>query len=375
MSKEQEMIKAREALQAHLLSGKHVDAEQVQMLLNGGGGMGAPHLMSLSPSDVHVNAALTNVAVFFQNADYVADELLPVLVVNKRSDAYFKFNPEVAFTKVKTDLATSRGMPNEIRYTITSDTYSCNDHALMDFTSRDTELNADQPLDPLADSTELTMNFMHLMREVRVAALVFATASYGTNTAALAGTARFDDYVNSDPIGKIELAIDTPLVRPNRMVLGRKTYRVLRQHPKLVQHVISRSEYAREAQGRSSMQGTPLRVNAQMIAEAFELDRVIVPDSRYNTAADGATAAFSRIWDEDKLAVLRVEETPAPRRVQTFGYTFRFKGDSGQGVDVQQWFDQRSGVRGGTWVKVGMSDDEKLVAGANAGYLYTTVVS
>lgn len=110
-------------------------------------------------------------------------------------------------------------------------------------------------------------------------------------------------------------------------------------------------------------------VDQETLAAAFRLDTVLVGESIYNTAAEGATASYSRIWGKS-CALIRVESQPSRRRTQTFGYSFRF----GQ-METTAVFEELPGRAGGTYIKVSHSDDDKIVGGSNVGYLYTTVVS
>ena len=65
---------------------------QAAMLASHGiGAAEAAHLMSLSPSAVHIDRALTNLAVQYNNREYIADSVLPVLSVKHRSDKIFSF--------------------------------------------------------------------------------------------------------------------------------------------------------------------------------------------------------------------------------------------------------------------------------------------
>jgi len=337
------------ALQAHLMAQHGIDAREVA------------RLMSLSPSSVHVDRALTNLAVMYKNRELIADTVLPVVSVKNRSDKIFAFPVTTMQELADSSLNGNRGMPKEISYSITSsDNYSVTDYALMDFVSNDEIANADAPLQPKQIATEIVTNFLMLGREKRVADVVFGSGNYGSNTAALAGADRWD-VSTSDPVQKIEDAIEACFVRPTHLVLGAQTYIKLRNHPKMLQYILSRAS--------TTAGDVPLRVNEQLIAEAFGLEGCVVGRAKYASNAEGATAASSYLWGKS-AALIRVEPNPSPRATQCFGYTFRFGT-----METREIPDLLRGVRGGSFIKVSHSDDEVVIGGANAGYLYTTCVS
>ena len=63
-------------------------------------------------------------------------------------------------------------------------------------------------------------------------------------------------------------------------------------------------------------------------------------------------------------------DDPSPRETGVFAKQFQFGSRETQVIDAPL-----PGLRGGQFVKVTESLDEKVVGGASAGFLYTTVVS
>lgn len=317
--------------------------------------------LGLGVGNVHIDRALTNLAVMYRNREFIADLAMPVVTVAKKSDKFFKFKPETMFNVAAVDMVGAESKPGRPAIALdTPGTYSCIDRGLTDFISTDEEINADAPLSPRMDVTEILTNYLLLARELRVATVVFNSSNYGANHQALSGTAQWDQST-SDPVANIDSALRAPLVRPNTMVIGEEAYDALRSNPKLLQYVLSR------AGTRSGP--VPMRPDEQMIADAFRLDRVVVGTAIYNTAAEGASASYSRVWGKS-CALIRVEDRPSPRRTATFGYSFRFGA-----METSTFYDGMPGRAGGTYIKVAHSDDDEIVGGSNVGYLYTTVVA
>ena len=327
----------------------------------GMGASDASHLMSLSPSAVHIDRALTNCAISYRNREYIADQCMPVVTVANRSDKIFEFPVETMQQLADVSIAGNRGMPGEVKYSLNSSkNYSVSDYALMDFVSNDEIANADAPLQPKVEAVEIVTNFLMLARESRVASAVFGAGNYGANTAALAGASRWDTST-SDPVQAIEDAIESCFVRPTHLVLGGQVWPKLRNHPKFLQYILSR---ASTASG-----DVPLRVSERLIADAFGLEGCIVGRAKSVTSVEGQSVTTGYLWGKS-AALIRVEKSPSARKTQCFGYTFRFGS-----FETREIVDNVRGVRGGVFEKVSHSDAVTIIGGANAGYLFTSVIS
>lgn len=315
---------------------------------------------------LHTSVPVENLLVKYENAELIADLAMPVIPRSKRSDAFRKMKPEIAFNIPDARIASSEAMPNRANAVLDTDgTFSVVDYGLMDFISTDEEANADAPLEPRMDSEEALVGYLSLAREKRVADVVFASGNYGSNTAALSGSDRWDN-ASSDPVAKILAVKKTPLVAPNTMVIGYEAWDYLRTNTNFMAYVRSRAQ----ADGKN----TPLLIDEATVCRAFDLDRVLIGKAKYNSAREGATASYSYVWGKS-CALIRVEKNPSPRKTQSFGYTFRYTAGGVPPFGVQMIPSQLAGARGGTFIKVVHSDAECVVAGSNAGYLLTTVIS
>jgi hypothetical protein len=345
--------------------------QQLQAQVLGRSGNLAPEVLQRAiqlgmGTGLHTDAAVENLLVKYENAEMIADMVMPVINRPKRSDFFRKMKPEIAFNIPDAKIASAEAMPNRANATLdTNGTYTVKDYGLMDFISADEEANADAPLEPRMESEEALMGYLMLAREKRAADVVFASGNYGSNTAALSGTDRWDN-ASSDPVAKILAVKKTPLVAPNTMVIGYEAWDYLRTNTNFMAYVRSRAQA-----GGSS---TPLLIDEATVCRAFDLDRVVIGKAKYNSAREGATASYSYIWGKS-CALIRVEPRPSVRKTQTFGYTFRYTAGGIPPFGVQVIANQLAGVRGGSFIKVGHSDDEVLVAGSNAGYLLTTAIS
>lgn len=315
---------------------------------------------------LHTDAAVENLLVKYENAEFIADRVMPVITRTKRSDLFRKMKPEIAFNIPDARIASSEAMPNRANAALdTNGTFTVVDYGLMDFISTDEEANADAPLEPRMDSEEALVGFLSLAREKRVADVVFASGNYGSNTAALSGSDRWDN-ASSDPVAKILAVKKSPLVTPNAMVIGYEAWDHLRTNTNFMAYVRSRAQ----ADGIN----TPLLIDEATVARAFDLQYVLIGKAKYNSAREGATASYSYVWGKS-CALIRIEPRPSARKTQTFGYTFRYTAGGVPPFGVQMIPSQLAGARGGTFIKVVHSDAECVVGGSNTGYLLTTVIS
>src|SRR5574341_1630033 len=96
--------------------------------------MGAKFLMNLGGAQaVHIDRALTTLAVFFRNREYVADLAMPIVRVPNKSDTYFSFDVSTMQLIANTQVVGNRGRPGEVATfsPSSSNTFSVSDHALM----------------------------------------------------------------------------------------------------------------------------------------------------------------------------------------------------------------------------------------------------
>jgi hypothetical protein len=317
---------------------------------------GLVNCKALSPSAVHNDSTLSNLSIQYKNESLIGLQLMPVVTVSKLSDKYFKYGKRDRLAIPDTAVG-SRSVPNEISETRSTDNYSCDGHALTDFVSEDAIKNQDAPLNEMIDLVASINDIMDLAEEKRIADIVTASASYDSaNTAALSGSDRWDSSTGGNPVEDIATAIDgiwsgmgsTKLVG----FCGAEVARVLQRHPMM----LDMFKYTKTG-----------LVPLADVANWFGLDAILVGKARLDTANEGQTASYSRLWGK-QFGILRVATSPGPRTA-AFGYTFRFGTK-----ETTQWYDQKVGVRGGYYAKVGLSEDHKVAAN-DTGWLYTTVIS
>jgi len=305
---------------------------------------------------LHRDATLTSLSIAYSNDAYIGTQLMPVISVPKLSDAWVTYTKRDRLSGPDDNLG-NRSNANEINENRGSDTYSCKGYGLKNFISETDLQNQDAPLDEMVDLTSSVNDVLDLKEEIRIATVLTTAANFGGNTAALAGGDRWDT-ATSDPIGDINAAIDSLWsgIGATRTIAysGVEVYRALQTHPAIL------DRFKNVTGGSVS--------KAQILSLFPEIDEYVVGRARKDTANEGQTASYSRVWGK-QFGIIKVAATPS-RRIAAFGFTLRFQGER----TTTEWYDPTVGTRGGYYVRVAMEEDHKVTA-ADTGYLYTTVVS
>jgi hypothetical protein len=301
------------------------------------------------------NPALSAISLAYKNpaVSLIADQVLPPVPVATENFGYLTFPKEDAFTVPDTRVGRTSKV-NQIEFGDSLVTATTEDYGLEDPIPNKDIINAQNSrmgYDPLVKSTEYLTNLILLDREVRVAAAVFNAANYGaSNKTTLSGTGQWSDPA-SDPSAVILAAQDAMIMKGNVLVLGRATWTAMRQNVNLVKKIL----------GTAATSGLLTR---QQVADALELQDVLVGESWVNTARKGQTAALGRTWGKH-AALLYLDPSADTTRGITFGYTAEFENRiAGTILD-----DPDIGLRGGVKVRVGMSVKE-LVLGSDLGYFW-----
>lgn len=290
-----------------------------------------------------IQPELTAVAIRYRNQRLIADEVLPRSPVAVQEFKYMVHTMAEGFTVPDTRVG-RKGQPGEVEFTAEEKTSQTLDFGLDDPVPQADIDNAPAGYDPVLRAVEGVTDLILLDREVRTASLIFAAATYpSANRKTLSGSSQFSDPT-SDPVGEIMAALDTPVMRPNIMVVGRPAFTRLATHPKIVKAVL----------GNAGDSGVATR---RQIAEIFELDDVLVGEGFVNTARKGQAASMSRVWGKHIALLHRNPLASVQSGTPTFGMTAEW-GTRQAGAMA----DSKIGVRGGQRVRVYESVREVITA-------------
>ena len=197
------------------------------------------------------------------------------------------------------------------------------------------------------------MNSLTLTLEIEQAALATDPQNFDEgNVLPLSGASCWDDPA-SDPVGAIEAAKDqvrtTCGIEPNRMTVGAKGFKALKNHPKIT----DRFKYT-----------TAESITAQMLAGLLDLDHLAVGKATYVEGTDPAEG-FKEAWGNTATLAYVPDQDQAMDQ-PSFGYTYTMIGHPF--VEQPRWDgDCRSWVYGVTYERA------PQLTGIASGFLFQNV--
>jgi hypothetical protein len=316
--------------------------------------------------NVHIDRPLTAISLAYPNLGYVGDALVPAVPVRKQSDKYYEFGREAWSVDPGGDVRAPGTVANEIPgLAVSLNPYFAIEHSLQIPITDEERENADSPLSPDRDGTELVTAKILLARELAIKTLVTTTTNFESGySTTLSGTAQWNDYTNSTPIANVRTGVRTIhaglFVEPNVAVIPYLVMSTLEDHP----NFIARIQYSERA-----------IITPEIIAGLFGIERIIVPGLGYNSANPGQTASLNYLWGKDVL--LAYVPPRAGLRVPAFMYEFCWVYPGGQRQVVERW---REEPRKSDLVRVSRRYDIRFIAkGATsksiAGYLIKAAIA
>ncbi len=305
--------------------------------------------------NVHIDVVLTNISVAWPNSGFVGSNLFPQVTVRKQSDKYYIFGREAWQPEPAGDYRAPGTVANEIPgLNVSTDTYFAQEHSLQIAVTDEERENADSPLAPDRDGTELVTAKIMLAREITMHSMVTTAANYaGTNTVTLSGTTQWSDYVNSSPISDVRTGVrqvhSELFMEPNIAIFPYQVMSILEDHPDFIERI------------KYSERGI---VTPELIADIMGIQNVIVPGVGYNaTANPGQAASLSYLWGKDVLLAY-VAQRPG-LKMPSFAYEFVWGYGNAMPQVVERW---REEPRKSDIVRVSRRYDLKFVAKDSNGY-------
>ena len=279
---------------------------------------------------------MTQIAVAYiqDESFYVADKVFPMVPVEFQSDVFFRFSKDDFFrdeAQARADGTESAGGGFNLDH---EQSYSATVWAYHKDVGNQTRRNADPAVNLDIAATKFVMQKMLIRRDRVWASTYLTNGVWGTDIAGVvagggsgaggipgAGQTYFwNDDANGDPFTDIAngqtYILENTGFEPNTLVLSYAVYQALRKHPL----VIDRIKYTTRADAA--------KITPELLAGAFDVERVIVSKSVYNTSQEGTAAAvYSFVAGKDALLCY---VTPEPAiMVPTAGYTFGWTGLTG----------------------------------------------
>jgi hypothetical protein len=315
-------------------------------------------------SNLGVDRVLTQFAQFKRNqmSAFVADRVLPPVQVNGQTGKFYTISNGFGFASPGFGINRGSGASFQRLDMSISQTsaYTLKESGLeAPVDDVDASIAADDGLALREAASELALHYTMIERERDCFDNLAFNASVITQTSALSGADRWDTDT-SDPRDQVHLAAETveqAIGVPQElltMVLNPQGARALMKNAALLQFF------------RSAAPGTTM-LNVQQLAIALGVKDVIIASAVENSAKEGQTASKGYIAGKSALFCY-IDQNPTALRPQGLGVTFQKRGRP-QGQIERYREEPRNEIVLSSFM------EDRVVVNAEAGYLFTTVVS
>ena len=198
-----------------------------------------------------------------------------------------------------------------------------------------------------------TMEIVSLQIEIEAASKIVA-GNFPGRTMAVAGNNQWDNP-NSNPAKTVndkrkEIRKGIGM-NPNTLIVGEEVHDQLRENPDVIERI------------KHVMPGFGGAVTEEMLRQYFDVEHYGV-----GIAMKGLPGAFEQIWEKIALLCYTGIGSLAQRGAPSFGYTYRL---GGYPMAEAGWYDKNTR----SWVYPVTTEDTPEIVGAEAGYLWTEVIS
>jgi len=249
---------------------------------------------------------------------FIGHRVFPVIEVAQQAGNFGKIPLEELLRDAETRRAPRSGY-NRDDYKFESATYACEEHGF------------EQPVDDRlkkmyanyfdAEQIATQRAFDRVLRnaERRIADALFNATTFTPQTI----VNEWDDAALAVPLTDVETAVQAAWAAsglwPNALIVNRKVFRNLRN----TAQIIDRVKYQGFVDVRAGS------ITAEALAQAFDLEMVLVAGGSRNTAKQGQAASISQIWSDEYAMVARIASTNDFEE-PCIGRTFHWNGDGSE---------------------------------------------
>ena len=317
-------------------------------------------------NEVHIDAALSNVALGYHPAGMIAENIFPIVTVKKESDKYYEWNKGDAFRVPDTTMRADGTKSKRIGFNISTSTYSAEEYALnVQVTDRQVA-NADSVINLRASKTRRLKDIIALDQEIRVATLLTTQANWAsTNRVQRSGTQQWNNasYAGGATYG-IEETLDTGKEAVRKGTGGLEPNIII--IPSAVAKVMKKNSTIRDL---IKYTHANLLVDGDLPQMLWNM-KVLIPKAVKNTNVEGnATQTLSDVWGKH-IVMLYVTNNAAVDEV-TAGYIFRCANAAHTPWGAKTW---REEAEKADVIETEICQDEKIVCNV-AGYLVEDVIA
>lgn len=255
-----------------------------------------------------------------EDGEFIAEDILPAVFERESTGKIARYGN--GHLRIVNTVHQGKGNYNQIEaVTYSTDSYEILDHGLFDIVTARQMKNAQTPFDAMLDVTDALISLQQLAKEKALADTLTDGVTI-TQGVTLTGNNQYDNLTHADStvtadritaFGTVEDAIG---VTPNVAIMNKKVFRNLRHHADLL-----------DALGFKFNRKNGL--SRQELADALEVDKILIGGAIYNTAKEGQTDAFSPVWG-NHLIYAHISGTG--KRKTTLGVEVRFNGNKPRSV-------------------------------------------
>ena len=317
-------------------------------------------------NEIHIDAALSNIALGYHPAGMIAENIFPIVTVKKESDKYYEWNKGDAFRIPDNTMRADGTKSKRIGFNIRTSTYSAEEYALnIQVTDRQLA-NADSVINLRASKTRRLKDILTLDQEIRVASLLTTQANWAsTNRVQRSGTQQWNNasFDGGTTYG-IEATLDTGKEAVRKGTGGLEPNIII--IPSAVAKVMKKDSTIRDL---IKYTHANLLVDGDLPQMLWNM-KVLIPKAVKNTNKEGnATQTLTDVWG-NHVVLLYVTTNAAIDEV-TAGYIFRAANAAHIPWGVRTWREQAEKAE---VVETEICQDEKLVCNV-AGYFVEDVIA
>jgi len=315
-------------------------------------------------SDVHVNRPLTNLSVHYaQEQDmFVADRAFTPVPSEQQSNTYYEYDRGF-FWRNEMEKRAEGTESKGVGYSVSTSPYFCDVYGLHHDISDRRRSNADANFDLDAEAVDLLTHQALIRREKDWANDFFTTSVWTGATNVGAGT-QWNAASGSTPINQIRAGHTGIMQRTgkkaNTLILPFDVRQALLDNDTIIDRI------------KFSGAQNPALTTDQILAQVFDVERILVGGAIENTAAEGATNDLNFILSDG--ALLLYVAPSAGLYTPSAGYTFVWTGLFGTAANGMRITRMRSDLTQSDRVEMEQSYDQKLVS-ADMGHFFENVLA
>jgi len=308
-----------------------------------------------------IHPLLTNVAVAYQNRAFISEIVMPVVNVGVEKFTYYRFHRD-HFKRYNTKREIGSKFMR-LDYDLETDTATCQEYGVEHPVDDRIRAEAQKPLDPDIQGTEICAEAIRLDYEKQTASLLTTAANYNSGMTSqptiqwnASGATIFSDITNAQELVRQQIG-----QYPNVIVIPAQVAQVLAFSSEITSYITNVIGIKALGEGPDS---------AWMLPSTLFGMKVVVPGSIEVTSNLMQPTTTSDVWG-DYCWLGYVNPKPALMR-PSFGYTFRRRS-----FQTQVWRDE---AIASDIIRVGWIQTKEIITvdeddNAIAGYLYSNTLA